>query len=307
MAGIEFEEDGMTALFVQLDVTWVDHPDLVALGMEARGVHAVALCLAKRLETDGWVDRALLRREGASDAVVDQLIEAGLVEADGSRVRPSGWHSRNPSQAAILASRASKSASGRLGNHRRYGHSGDLADCRICTPKAQVTRSSDRTGSQGLALASPETETETETITPHKSENHPDRDPVPSGEPSGEQAVRRAANLIGHHQASTSPGILSPAAYAAAVAKGILTGPDRERVERMLADGLTPETIRDEWGTALASVDRAPKVDGPDLKGLYEAQAVRTRAVFAEQHAAPRGDHRSGLAAARTAARTGAA
>ena len=163
-------------LFVKLETTWVDHPGLIAAGLDGQGLHAVCMCLAKRLETDGWVDRALLYREGASDDLIDRLVALNLIDADGRQIRPSGWHDRNPSQGAIDATRSAKAEAARAGNHKRRKHPGPIADCPTCTPPPQVSRISDRSGvaepSDLTPVRSPDTDTETELLPPLKSQDY---------------------------------------------------------------------------------------------------------------------------------------
>lgn len=157
-------------LFVQLDVNWPDDPKIIEAGWEAAGCHAAVLCLAKRLETDGWVHEALLDRYGITGAHLTTLLDVGLLDREGSRVRPSNWLRRNPSQAAIAAKRASKSEAGKAGNHRRYDHPGDLADCPKCNPAPQVVAGSEcETDSATSHLA--------EISQPARSESEPETEP----------------------------------------------------------------------------------------------------------------------------------
>jgi hypothetical protein len=234
-------------LFVKLEVTWVDNPKVIAAGMAGKGLHAAAMCLSKRLETDGWIDRALLHREGADDALIDQCIELGLLEVDGRRVRPFGWLDRNPSQGAIDAKREAKAEAGRKGNHTKWKHPGEFADCDVC----QATRTSDRTRSHTDPKSSPdtETETETETTTPTKSQDYSQPDAEPSPPVVDEQSIRRTAALVGRTVADHS-GAANPGAYAATVTAAILTGDDptdRDRITAALAVGGTPEMIAAGW------------------------------------------------------------
>ena len=136
-------------LYVQLDTNWPDNHKIIDAGIEGAGLHAIVLCLAKRLETDGWVRRAVLYRQGATDDLIGRLVDLRLLEADEGRVRPWGWLDRNPSQAAIAASRASKREAARRGNHSKWNHGGPFEDC----PKCQVIAGSDRTSSQELSTA----------------------------------------------------------------------------------------------------------------------------------------------------------
>lgn len=142
-------------LFVQLDTGWVDNPKVGRAGWEAAGMHAGIMCIAKRGESDGWVDRwTLTHRYSMSDEGLDRLIEHELLEVDGDRVRVHDWLARNPSQAAIVAKRASKSDAGKRGNHSKYRHPGSFENC----PKCQVVAGSDRTPSQCDPTGSPESE-----------------------------------------------------------------------------------------------------------------------------------------------------
>lgn len=130
-------------LYVQLDANWPDHPAVMVAGLEAAGLHAIAMCLAKRLNMDGWVTRPHLHRHKASDELIDQLVGLGLLDAAGDRVRPAGWHERNPTKAAIAAKAAAKKRSAKEGNHKRWEHAGPVDDCAICYPEAQVIAGSD--------------------------------------------------------------------------------------------------------------------------------------------------------------------
>jgi hypothetical protein len=134
-------------LYVQLDTNWPDHPKIIRAGIEGAGLHAIVLCLAKRLEADGWVDRAVLYRQGATDDLIGLLCDLDLLEAEEDRVRPDGWHDRNPSQAAIAATRASKKEAGRRGNHNKWHPGVDFEECAKC----QVIAGSDRTVSQEIS------------------------------------------------------------------------------------------------------------------------------------------------------------
>lgn len=136
-------------LYVPLDVNWPDNEKVILAGIDGAGLHAITMCLAKRLEKDGWVGRHLLIRQGATDELIERLIRLNLLEANGTNVRPWDWHDRNDSQAVIAAKRASKAEAGARGNHSRWHHEGRFEDCERC----QVIARSDRTGSQGSSTA----------------------------------------------------------------------------------------------------------------------------------------------------------
>lgn len=250
----------MAPLFVRLEVTWADHPKIIRAGLDGRGLHATALCLSKRLETDGWIDRTLLYREGADDALIDRIVEIGLLDAEGARVRPAGWHDRNPSQGAIDATRTAKADAAQRGNHKRWQHPGPFADCEKC----QVSRTSDRTP---IAPRSPDTETDTETENPSSSQGYSTTGASEhstegdAGEPLGdhvppvdEQRVRATAVAVGAAIAAGRSDVGNPTGYAATVTRGILDPNgdrlDYGRIVRLLGKGQTPEQIAEGWRSA---------------------------------------------------------
>lgn len=166
-------------LYVQLDTNWPDHPKVIDAGMDGAGLHAVTLCLAKRLEADGWVNRRQLYRQGATDELIGRLVDLRLLEVDGDRVRPHGWLDRNPSQAAIVARRASKAEAARRGNHAKWKHPTPFDDCPICNPKPQVIAPCDRTDSHNgePAIATDRTPTKQKPkseVTPAIAPSEPD-------------------------------------------------------------------------------------------------------------------------------------
>lgn len=129
-------------LFVQLDANWPDNEKVSEAGWEAAGVHAGIMCIAKRLNDDGWVPPRTIRRYEMRPEIVDRLVDLRLLERDeDGRVRPNDWHERNPTKAAIAAKRAAKVRAGRAGNHARYGHLGDPETCRTCNPELEENAS----------------------------------------------------------------------------------------------------------------------------------------------------------------------
>lgn len=153
-------------LYVQLDTNWPDHPKIIRAGYDGAGLHATVLCLAKRAENDGWVDRLLLtRRYGAPADLIDRLVSLDLLETDGAdAVRPDGWLDRNPSQAAIDARREAKKAAGKRGNHERHHEGIPFDTCPKCNPKPQVVAPCDTDASHvgDGAIAEPRSSTQTE-------------------------------------------------------------------------------------------------------------------------------------------------
>lgn len=209
-------------LYVQLDTNWPDHPKLIRAGLDGMGLHALVMCLAKRLETDGWVDRLLLeRRYAVPRELLDRLADLHLLDVNGDHVRPWGWLDRNPSQAAIAAKRATKAEVGKRGNHKRW-HEGEFEDCPKCqTEEPQVIAGCDPTESLSeshpIATVSPESKPK-----PQPSDAIVDATPEPEPAHTPEQRRQRimqAARLVAEERASLRDDV-GPG-WVAATAAGI--------------------------------------------------------------------------------------
>lgn len=246
----------MSEIFVRLEVGWLDSPKLIRAGIVGRGIHAVAMCLAKRGDDDGWFDRLLMVREGVTEEQIETAIGHDLLEVEGDMLRPWDWLDRNPSQAAIDASRSARKRGGAIGNHRRWKHPGPFGECPICHPAledSQVVARSDRLPIASDRLPSPEkereTETETETEPPPDSQDYSQPEPIESQRPGGEvdqPTQRRAIRLVAERQAAHG---LNPTALAATIRQRLddRADPDRQRIDDMLASGQTPEQIAEQW------------------------------------------------------------
>lgn len=163
-------------LYVQLDVNWTDSHKIVDASMEVRGLHATALCIAKRLDKDGWIPQSVLLREGATVELIGRLVHLELLEQNGSRFRPWDWLQINPSSEAI---RRKKSDSARAANHARW-HDGPLALCNKCR-SSEPDPDGNRTESNGSLEVEVETEGEAAT------------EPDPARSPEDRQTRIRAA------------------------------------------------------------------------------------------------------------------
>lgn len=185
------------ALYVPLSVEWADHPKLIRAGLAGRGLHALTLAIAKRLETDGWVDRLLLHREGADDELIDRLVDLRLLDIDPAHpdaVRPHNWHRHNPSQGAIDATREAKAEAAKKGNHKRWRHDGPYESCPTCHPKPQVVAPSETVRDRSDPTGSPKPESESET---EPSPSEP-ATPTPAG--SAVARGKQAAIVIARDQ-----------------------------------------------------------------------------------------------------------
>jgi hypothetical protein len=266
-------DDAVTGLFVPLDVNWVDNPKVIAVGLDGAGLHATAMCVAKRLETDGVLHRSQLVRLGATAELIDRLITERLFDDLGDgRIEVHGWLDRNPSQAAIAADRTAKRVAAKRGNHERWGHTGPVETCSTCNPpdpppKSHSTPQEPRSsqgatppeslnGSDTTPLGSPETETETETETnpPSSSSDSPPTADEPAG---GEQtrvvdrALDLAAERFVEHEQAQGRRVDTPSGLAKWWLQENADGA-RQRAERLLNDhDLTATQLAD----ALASVN----------------------------------------------------
>jgi hypothetical protein len=64
---------------------------------------------------------------------------------DDRRVAVHDWLDRNPSRGAIGGRLGAMKADGKRGNHKRWGHPGDIASCPKCNPSlSQVVAEGDR-------------------------------------------------------------------------------------------------------------------------------------------------------------------
>ena len=285
------------SLYVPLSTEWADHPKLIRAGLAGRGLHALTLAIAKRLETDGWVDRLLLHREGADDDLIDRLVDLRLLDVDEAHpdaARPHNWHRHNPTQASIDAGRAAKAEAGKRGNHTRHKHGGTFEDCTVCHPKPQVVAGCETGAIANARKASPKTEAETKTIPLPVVGDH-QHAPTDPDRPVDEQTRLRAVALVAKVEAGDRA---SDGAWCGGIRREILTGPDPDRLRRIdteLAAGRSPEDIAAAWSTA------------DPLTGLLAGPRpadVTARPVppeYVPLGPPPPTDHRAGIAAARAA------
>lgn len=106
-----------SGLYVQLDVNFPDDDKIEAVGLAGAGLYAQALCLSKRLMSDGRLLRSKLYKLGADDELIDRCVECGLfsVRADApDAVFITAWMGHNDSAAEIEERRAKDAARKRL-------------------------------------------------------------------------------------------------------------------------------------------------------------------------------------------------
>jgi len=134
-------------MYVPLDVNFPDDDKIEWLGMAEAGVYVTALCIAKRLNSDGVVTRKKLLRYGATDEQLDALVSVGLMDDDGDALTIVAWLKHNDSAQEVDELKASMSTAGGRGNHFRWHEAKGIVKegCKWCA-KAQRARTSDRGG-----------------------------------------------------------------------------------------------------------------------------------------------------------------
>lgn len=94
-------------LYVPLDVNFPDDPKIIRVGLEGAGLYVMALCLAKRLMTDGEVERVHLERFGASERTISDVVDAGLMDDIGhGKLMIRAWLDHNDSAEEVEEKRA---------------------------------------------------------------------------------------------------------------------------------------------------------------------------------------------------------
>jgi len=109
-------------MYVPLDVNFPDDEKIEAAGLDGAGLYAMALCVAKRVLTDGRLSRVKLRKLGGTDQLVDRLVTIGLFEVregDDESVWVSAWLEHNPSAADIEKQRQADAKRKRLSRPKR--------------------------------------------------------------------------------------------------------------------------------------------------------------------------------------------
>lgn len=218
-------------MYVQLDVDWPENRKRIRAGLEGAGLHAICLCLAKRSPKDGWVARDTLALYGATDELVDRLIDLDMLDANGEWVRPHDWLEVNLSSDRI---RAEKTDKARAANHARWQHPGAYESCEKCHKPRSSEADPDGVRAESQRIpGDPST----------GSEPEPEQQPQAT-DADGRRAVLEAAAAIIGERAGARPTAQNPARVAAAVANGVIK--DRyEDAYRFLAEDptLSPDDL----------------------------------------------------------------
>jgi hypothetical protein len=133
----------MTDLFVPLIVDFASDDAVLELTINGEHVFVRSLAFSKRTQSDGRVTVGQLARECEKldrsdvESAVDEPVQVGLYDVDGTGFRIRSWLRHNPSRDAISAKKDAKRLAGAIGNHNRWhtGPSGSpKADCELCFP-----------------------------------------------------------------------------------------------------------------------------------------------------------------------------
>lgn len=95
-----------------------DHRKVINAGNEAAGAWWRMVVFSCRELTDGKLTKAEAMRYAARKAVIDRLVEVGLLELDGKGFKIHDFHTYNPSAAEVRATRAARAAAGEQGGRK---------------------------------------------------------------------------------------------------------------------------------------------------------------------------------------------
>lgn len=290
--------------WAKVDDGWWCHAKVMGLSLAARGlwVSALSWSCAQR---EPVIPPMFLRLCGAEEVHAEELADAGLWHPTGE-----GWEIHDWSEYQEQSLSEKRAEAGRKGGRAKARKSSDQGERKQTPSKPDLPEVAN-----GLAGTHPFPTRPVHTDPPHSSENHSDRDPEPVAELReqqpvvDEQAVRRTANLVGRAVAAGQVGVANPTGYAAKVTRDILAAPDgldRQRIERLLTEGATPEAIADAWHVDPFGLGSSTAADpGPDLKKLYIDRQKATEEQFAEQRRDPPEMTAASRASARAALRGG--
>src|SRR4051812_32307770 len=106
-------------MYVPLDVNFPDDDKIEAVGLAGAGLYAEALCVAKRVQTDGRLTVAKLRKLGADDDLIEACVRVDLFRRDGDDVQISAWLDHNESAEEIESKRAADAHRKRVTRNKR--------------------------------------------------------------------------------------------------------------------------------------------------------------------------------------------
>lgn len=210
-------------LYVKLDANYGYDAKIIAVGLEGAGLYAIALGIAKRILSDGVLQRAQLQMHGASDELIDRMVEVGLFASDApDAVRITAWESHHAPASEVIK------GSGGEGAHKRWHVKRGITKpgCPWCEDaKPQVNADADAPHMGGNAnrmdIAMPVTEAGTRTDTASSSIGS-QLPVVEPGEAAAEGRARQAVDVLARREvaARTAAGrpVKSPGGLARTIA-----------------------------------------------------------------------------------------
>lgn len=108
--------------WVKLDDSLHGHPKAAKAGLEALGLHMLAMSHCGQYSPHGHVAQEFVREKAGNKGtkLAARLVESGLWETNGTGWLIHDWSEYNPTLAQIEADRAKRSAAGKAGAKARW-------------------------------------------------------------------------------------------------------------------------------------------------------------------------------------------
>lgn len=112
-----YSQQWRTAMtWLRIDDAFYDHPKVVGLSLEARGLWVTGLTYAGRYSTDGLVPIAVVHRQGInSTSIADDLVQSGLWEACEKGYMIHDYLQYNPSKEYLERQKEARIEAGKAG------------------------------------------------------------------------------------------------------------------------------------------------------------------------------------------------
>jgi hypothetical protein len=109
--------------WVKLDDKLHGHPKASKAGLEALGLHVLAMSHCGAYGQDGHVAPEFVQEKGGAKGLklAERLVESGLWETNGDGWLIHDWHEYNPSADDLAEQRAKRSAAGKAAAAARWG------------------------------------------------------------------------------------------------------------------------------------------------------------------------------------------
>lgn len=290
-----------SGLYVKLDTNFPDGEKIEEVGLVGAGLYAMALCLAKRLMTDGRLTRPKLYRLGATDDLIAELVRVdlfGLRPDDPTGVYITAWLAWNESVADIEAHRAADAQRKRLTRANRPAGQPDTSERPPAGRADTVLEEKRREEKSHLTDSASESADDDDDDAPQANRK------LPRAEGRQQRAVE-ACELIGdrNHDRAVHRGQVHNGAGHRQACRSSARADHLEAAQRLAADhpDWTPRQIAEH----VDAPERPPNT-GPDVAGHYAAVEAARRDYDADlPERAPTEALLSGAARARAVLRPG--